>query len=139
MSTTKAAYKQALKSINTAFKNDTPILTAAKQQIRQQIFANRFITDKTELNDAITKLNEVSKFLLQNIVQGELKDDGRYFLKFHEKTELGDNETIKQSKSEMGSLSGAKGSRIRAKKCGEWVNEGLYLTKAGNGIKSFVV
>ncbi|KAG5418186.1 MZM1 [Candida metapsilosis] len=119
MSTTKAAYKQALKAVNFVFKNDAPILNAAKQQIKQQIYANQHLTNKTELDDAITKLNEVSKFLVQNIVQGELNENGRYFLKFHEKTELGDNETIKQSKKEMGSLSGAKGSSIRAKKCGE--------------------
>lgn len=119
MSTTKAAYKQALKSVNTSFKNDAPILIAAKQQIKQQIYANQHLTNKTELDEAIAKLNEVSKFLLQNIVQGELKDDGRYFLKFHEKTELGDNDTIKQKKTEMGSLSGTKGSNIRAKKCGQ--------------------
>ncbi|KAI5967268.1 MZM1 [Candida margitis] len=120
MSTTaKGAYKTALKSINTAFKSDTPLLAAAKQQIKQQIYANQHLTDKTELDEAITKLNEVSKFILQNIVQGQLQKDGRYFLNFHEKTELGDNETIKQKKSEMGSLSGAKGSRIRAKKCSE--------------------
>lgn len=63
-------------------------------------------------DEDIDKLNEVSKFLVQNIVQGEKQGDGKYFLKFHDKTELGDNETIKQNnRVNMGSLAGSKAKK----------------------------
>ncbi|KAI5959071.1 MZM1 [Candida pseudojiufengensis] len=112
--TTKQAYRQALKSINTVFKNDYPILNAAKQQIKTEIYKNSNLKNESEINEAITKLKEISKFLISNLVQGELKSDGKYFLNFHDKIELGDNESIKLNKNEMGSLSGKKGNSIRS-------------------------
>ncbi|KAI5953129.1 MZM1 [Candida jiufengensis] len=115
--TTKQAYKQALKSINTVFKNDFPILKAAKTQIKQEIFKNSKLTNTEEITESIKKLDEISNFLLSNLVQGELKTNGKYFLNFHDKTELGDNESIKTNHtSKMGSLSGSKGTSIRSSK-----------------------
>lgn len=109
------AYRQALRATRVAFKTDLPVLTAARTQIKQGFLDNKNITDQDEQQEAVDKMNEVSKFLIKNIVQGEKKDDGKYFLNFHERTELGDNESIKQSKAEMGSLAGAK-----AKKCSDF-------------------
>lgn len=113
----KLAYRNALKAINIAFKNDQPMLGAAKQQIRSGIMSNAQLTKPDEVAEAVKKLDEVSKFIRHNLVQGKLQEDGRYFLDFHKEIELGDNETIKNSKAEMGSLSGAKGKSIRVAKC----------------------
>ncbi|CAK9437754.1 uncharacterized protein LODBEIA_P21320 [Lodderomyces beijingensis] len=116
----KAAYKNALKSIHFVFKNDIPVQQAAKSQVKSEMMAKSQLSDPHEIQEAVEKLNAVSKFLVQNLVQGELQSNGRYFLNFHDQTELGDNESIKNSKSEMGSLSGARGKSIRgsaASKC----------------------
>ncbi|KAK6458682.1 mitochondrial zinc maintenance protein 1, mitochondrial [Scheffersomyces xylosifermentans] len=105
------AYRNALRATKVAFRQDIPMLASARSQIRQGFQQHSDLTDTTQIEEEIQKLNDVSKFLIQNIVQGEKKEDGKYLLNFHERTELGDNETIKQSKNEMGSLSGAKAKK----------------------------
>ena len=114
MSATLSAYRNALRATKVVFRHDLPILTAARTQIKENIRNNSNLKDTTEIVEAVKKLNDVSKFLISNIVQGEKQDDGKYFLNFHEKTELGDNESIKQGKKNLGSLAGKKGSSIRS-------------------------
>lgn len=100
------AYKAALRATRISFQQDNDILLAARKQIRDGFEASR---NSDNADEEIKKMNEISKFLVLNIVQGERQEDGKYFLKFHDQTELGDNETIKQSnKANMGSLAGAK-------------------------------
>lgn len=115
MSATLSAYRNALRATKVAFRQDLPILTAARLQIKENIRNNSNLNNESnELKEAIEKLNDVSKFLISNVVQGEKQQDGRYFLNFHEDTELGDNESIKQSKKNLGSLAGKKGSSIKS-------------------------
>ncbi|KAK6200515.1 mitochondrial zinc maintenance protein 1, mitochondrial [Scheffersomyces amazonensis] len=114
----KSAYRNALRATRIAFRQDIPILQGARLQIKQGFEKHRNLDSLDKIEEEITKLNEVSQFLIKNIVQGEKQSDGKYFLNFHEKTELGDNETIKQGgKSNLGSLAGAKGSKV--KKCSD--------------------
>lgn len=108
------AYRNALRATRVAFKTDLPVLMAARTQIKQGFVDNKDLADQEQQHEAIDKMNEVSQFLIKNIVQGEKQEGDKYFLNFHERTELGDNETIKQSKAEMGSLAGA-----RVKKCSD--------------------
>lgn len=109
---TKAAllvYRSALRATRTAFNGDNKMLLASRQKIREGYELNRNLTDKEEINKAVKDLDEVAKFLVKNIVQAEKQENDRYFLKFHKKTELGDNSTIKQNnRANMGSLAGAK-------------------------------
>ncbi|KAK6460163.1 mitochondrial zinc maintenance protein 1, mitochondrial [Scheffersomyces coipomensis] len=112
----KSAYRNALRATKIAFRQDIPVLTESRLQIKQGFKQHQSLTNIEQIEQEITKINDISKFLIQNIVQGEKQDDGKYYLNFHEKTELGDNETIKQgNKDNMGSLAGAKGSKV--KKC----------------------
>lgn len=108
------AYRNALRATRVAFKTDLPVLMAARTQIKQGFVDNKDLADQEQQQEAVNKMNEVSQFLIKNIVQGEKQEGDKYFLNFHERTELGDNETIKQSKAEMGSLAGA-----RVKKCSD--------------------
>lgn len=102
-------YRAALRATRVAFNGDAKILTAARLKIREGYDKNRNLTDKEEINKAITDLDEVAKFLVKNIVQAEEKEKNKYFLHFHKDTELGDNDTIKQNnRANMGSLAGAK-------------------------------
>lgn len=103
------AYRTALRATRIAFNGDSVVLASARQRIREGFETNRSIADQQEIDKAVKDLNEVALFLVRNIVQGQPQEDGRYFLNFHEKTELGSNETIKQSnRANMGSLAGAK-------------------------------
>ncbi|ODV81473.1 mitochondrial zinc maintenance protein 1, mitochondrial, partial [Suhomyces tanzawaensis NRRL Y-17324] len=111
-----SAYRQALRATRLAFQNDIPVLSAARTQIRQGFDNHRSLQEQEQIDEEIKKMNEISTFLVKNIVQGEKRVEGnkdRYYLKFHDKTELGDNETIKQAgRANMGSLAG-----VKAKKC----------------------
>lgn len=111
---TLRAYKTALRATSKAFTGDKPILAAARLKIKEGILENKQ-SQAPELEEQINNLNEISLFLKKNIVQGEEQKDGKFFLKFHSDIELGDNDSIKQSKEEMGSLAGKKGAAI--KKC----------------------
>lgn len=112
------AYRTALRATRVAFNGDTVVLQSARSKIREGFDSNRSLSDKEEAATKVKELEEVALFLVKNIVQGE-KDEGkdRYMLKFHSQTELGSNDTIKQSKVELGSLAGAKTKK--AKKCSD--------------------
>lgn len=108
-----SAYRNALRATKLAFANDMPVLVGARNKIRDGFIENKHLQDEEKIAEQIKHINEVTQFLTKNIVQGRMQEDGKYFLNFHEKTELGDNDSIKQSKTEMGSLSGKKGSCIK--------------------------
>lgn len=102
------AYRHALRATRVAFNGDAFMLDSARAQFKTSFLANKDLPDGEEKTKAITHLNEVSQFLIRNIVQGEMQPNQRYNLKFHEKTELGSNETIRSDhKSKMGTLAGA--------------------------------
>ena len=85
MSSVLSAYRNALRATKVAFRQDLPILQAARVQLKQGIRDNSNLQAQPEIEEAVQKLNEVAKFLIQNIVQGEKQQDGKYFLNFHEK------------------------------------------------------
>ncbi|CAI5758455.1 unnamed protein product [Candida verbasci] len=107
---TLKVYREALRATRIAFHNDITVLKAARLQIKQEIKQSK---NQNQSNDEIQiglqKLKDINKFLIENLVQGEKQNNGKYLLNFHDKIELGDNETIKQNhKEKMGSLSNAK-------------------------------
>lgn len=109
------AYRTTLRATRIAFNGDEVVLKAARAKVRDGFESNRGLSDQVEIEKAVTELNEVAHFLIKNIVQGEQEKDGRYFLKFHDKTELGSNESIKQNNlANMGSLAG-----VKARKCSD--------------------
>lgn len=109
------AYRAALRATRVAFNGDDVVLSSARARIREGFDTNRTLADQEEADKKVKELEEVAQFLVKNIVQGE-KEEGkdRYFLNFHSQTELGSNDTIKQSKTDLGSLAGAK-----VKKCSD--------------------
>lgn len=90
------------------------MIRSAREKIREGYAANKGLVSSEEIDKAVTELNEVAKFLVKNVVQAEKQQNDNYLLKIHDKTELGLNETIKQSNREnMGSLAGAKVRKCR--------------------------
>lgn len=107
------AYKEALRATRVAFKNDLRVLQAARSEFRRRTEENRSLADQQQIDKAVQEMSDVANFLIKNIVQAEQREKDRYFLHFHDKTELGSNETIKQNnRANMGTLAG-----VKAKKC----------------------
>ncbi|KAJ8145136.1 hypothetical protein OXX80_005178 [Metschnikowia pulcherrima] len=104
-----SAYRHALRATRVAFNGDNFMLLNARAKVKEGILENKHLTGAEETEKAVKHLDEVAAFLVKNIVQGEKQKNDRYHLKFHEKTELGSNETIRQnSKVNLGSLAGVK-------------------------------
>lgn len=98
------AYRSALRSTRIAFTNDLKTLAAARNQIREEMKSSESITNpKLDTVHRIELLEQISKFLRQNVVQGVKKesDESRYTLNIHKETELGDNDDIKTKKSTL--------------------------------------
>lgn len=102
------AYRTALRATRIAFQQDIPVLTAARVKIREGFEEHRNLSDESVIQEEISKLNDVSQFLTRNIVQAKQQESGKYLLDIHSETELGDNESIKNPKKDMGSLAGVK-------------------------------
>ncbi|KAK7538790.1 mitochondrial zinc maintenance protein 1, mitochondrial [Phyllosticta citribraziliensis] len=103
------AYRNLLRSIRIAFEGDVATMNAARFEARNNFEANRDLPqDSKVLEKSISKANEVSKFLKENLVQGKVTDEGKYQLKIHEHTERGDNESIKQPAGTRNTLAGVK-------------------------------
>ncbi|ONH69680.1 Mitochondrial zinc maintenance protein 1, mitochondrial [Cyberlindnera fabianii] len=81
------AYRNALRATQIAFQ----VLAAARAEIKKGYYQ----PETKSVEERIQHLEDVSKFLLSNIVQGKKTESGKYHLNIHKYTELGDNETIK--------------------------------------------
>ncbi|KAF2262457.1 mitochondrial zinc maintenance protein 1, mitochondrial [Lojkania enalia] len=104
-----AAYRHVLRSTRIAFQGDFNTLIAARYQARKNFEENRELpTGSEELSKQIIHAEEVAKFLRENLVQGQARDNepGSYKLRIHEHTERGNNEDIKKGKGNT--LTGAK-------------------------------
>ncbi|ODV58230.1 Mzm1p [Ascoidea rubescens DSM 1968] len=93
------AYRNALRATRIAFNQDTATLAASREQIRNG-FRNPDTSKAVE--ERIKHIEEISRFLRRNVVQGKLEDPEnaptKYKLNIHEETELGDNDSVKKAK-----------------------------------------
>ncbi|KAK4871162.1 hypothetical protein LT330_000399 [Penicillium expansum] len=97
----KSAYRQLLRSTRIVFHNDLPVLTAARQEARQNFEKNRrpAVDTGMQINHAI----EVANILRHNIVQGSRQQGDETAkweivspeLNIHDQIERGDNDSIK--------------------------------------------
>lgn len=108
-----SAYRTALRATRIAFKADDFVMKAARDKIRAGFEEKRALTDPILIQEQVQNLSEVSTFLVRNLVQAVRQEDtGKYVVEFHDKIELGDNETIKmKNKASLGSLTGAKAKK----------------------------
>lgn len=99
-----AAYRNGLRATRIAFRQDIPMLLAARSKMREGM-ANP-PSQELSVDEQIQHLNDVALFLKRNIVQGKKDDQGKYHLNIHEDTELGDNESIKTTKKTLAAGNG---------------------------------
>ncbi|TVY30634.1 Mitochondrial zinc maintenance protein, mitochondrial [Lachnellula hyalina] len=109
------AYRHLLRSTRIAFQGDLPLLKAARQEARNGFLAQASLRpEDPALGLAIAHAEQVSKILVENIVQGKNQGgdkyreaiDGDVELRIHEKTERGDNDTIKMPNGQKVVLDG---------------------------------
>jgi len=108
-----AAYRHVLRATRIAFNGDARLLLSARHQARSSFAVNSaLLPSSPEATSQIAHAEDVATILRQNVVQGQKVGGGgpgeKYQLRIHEETERGDNESIKMSKEEMGSLAGLK-------------------------------
>ncbi|KAG9254058.1 uncharacterized protein F5Z01DRAFT_655849 [Emericellopsis atlantica] len=92
-----AAYRNLMRAARIAFQGDTPVLSAAQTQIRNEFRQRSTLSEPSELQAAVDHAQSVAQILRQNIVQGKQTegDENSYKLRIHKDTERGDNESIK--------------------------------------------
>ncbi|USP74048.1 Mitochondrial zinc maintenance protein 1, mitochondrial [Curvularia clavata] len=103
------AYRNLLRSARIAFQGDTHTLLAARAEVRKNFESNRDLRiGSEEMEKSLVHAEEVSKFLRENVVQGQADEsEGKYTLRIHEHTERGNNEDIKKGKGKS-TLGGTK-------------------------------
>ncbi|MCJ1415749.1 Mitochondrial zinc maintenance protein 1, mitochondrial [Xylographa parallela] len=107
------AYRHVLRATRIAFNGDARLLVSARHQARSSFAVNRaLLASSPEAVAQIAHAEDVATILRQNVVQGQKVEGGgqeeKYQLRIHEETERGDNESVRMSKEEMGSLAGLK-------------------------------
>lgn len=94
------AYRHGLRAARIAFDQDTRMLLAARQQMRDGMIHPP--NPEVPVTEQIKLMEDVALFLRKNVVQGkrvESRDpaeDPTYHLNIHKDTELGDNDDVKQ-------------------------------------------
>eukprot|EP00164_Ancoracysta_twista_P005509 GFYU01007558.1.p1 GENE.GFYU01007558.1~~GFYU01007558.1.p1 ORF type:complete len:115 (-),score=34.22 GFYU01007558.1:207-551(-) len=69
------SYKILMRAVNTAFGQDTRMLTAAKLQIREEFNKNASATSEEDIKRMVADAYEAADFIANNIVQGVVQDD----------------------------------------------------------------
>jgi len=91
-----AAYRHLLRSASLAFKGDITLLNAARDEARIGFRKNASLpSNDPAVAAAIEHAESVARILSENIVQGQRVGDDRYKLRIHDKTERGDNDTVR--------------------------------------------
>ncbi|CAM9130699.1 unnamed protein product [Ascophyllum nodosum] len=71
-------YRRLLRARLVAFKGDSTMLAASKQQLRLEFDNNKEIVNPKKIAGLIKGIDEVEGMLLHNIAQGRLNDRGNY-------------------------------------------------------------
>lgn len=99
------AYRHGLRATRVAFNGDSRMLLAARHKMRDGMINPP--NPELPVDKQVEHLEEVARFLRQNLVQGKKSgSEQRYALNIHKDTELGDNETIKITKQTLASQGG---------------------------------
>ncbi|ORZ05587.1 hypothetical protein BCR42DRAFT_427930 [Absidia repens] len=93
------AYRQLLKTQRQVFGNDLRAIQAAQKETHARFMQFKDETNTDILDEKLALANQVATLLKQNVVQGESKDGERFKLNITKDTELGDNDSIKNSKN----------------------------------------
>ncbi|CAM9776443.1 unnamed protein product, partial [Ectocarpus fasciculatus] len=71
-------YRRLMRIRVVAFKDDSTMLEASKQQLRIEFNKNKAVTDPSKIAGLIKGINEVEDMLKYNIAQARLNDRGNY-------------------------------------------------------------
>ncbi|KAI8339979.1 hypothetical protein BC941DRAFT_419083 [Chlamydoabsidia padenii] len=94
-----AAYRNLLKTQKEVFGNDLRAIQAAKKETYARFMQFKDETNTDILDEKLTLAKQVASLLRQNVVQGESKDGEHFKLNITADTELGDNDSIKNTKN----------------------------------------
>ncbi len=72
------AYKSLSRASRQLFAGDSYAIQQSKQQLRQQIFANKNETNVEKINNGINDMKDVEALIRHNFVQARLNERGNY-------------------------------------------------------------
>ena len=82
-------YRRMLKSFQTIFKGDFEMFHRSRIELRRSIEAHKDESDAQKVNELLFQYEETRRLLLQNVMQGNLQDDGTYRWKVRKEHAMG--------------------------------------------------
>lgn len=79
-----AVYRNLLRSVAAAFKNDGMMLSAAQQEIRSKFETSRGVSDAQQVQEMLAEGNEAAEFIRSSIVQATMNERGAYEMAIQE-------------------------------------------------------
>ncbi len=76
--TVLSGYRSLLRASRIAFEGDHEAVKGAALQLRSTFEENRGIRDQEALEEAIEAMNDAHDFLVHNVVQAKLTEEGNY-------------------------------------------------------------
>ncbi len=84
-----SGFKKLLKTTDVVFHGDSKAITYAKQEIRAAFRSNLQEKDAAKIASFIREIHLADEFARENLVQAELKSDGRFHAKIEERHVVG--------------------------------------------------
>ncbi|CAL5221847.1 g4107 [Coccomyxa viridis] len=73
-----SVYREFLRSIKQAFKNDEFMQQTARNEVRTKFQGSSGVTDPAEIDKLCAEGRDAARFLTQYVVQAELNERGNY-------------------------------------------------------------
>ncbi|KAI8349660.1 hypothetical protein BD560DRAFT_410110 [Blakeslea trispora] len=93
------AYRHLLKTQREVFGSDHRAILAAKKETHARFMQSKDETNTTVLEQKLELAGQVASLLRRNVIQGVSKGDDTFKLRITKDTELGDNDSIKNTKN----------------------------------------
>ncbi|KAI8970376.1 hypothetical protein BDF20DRAFT_803628, partial [Mycotypha africana] len=93
------AYRNLLKTQKEVFCADTKAIQAAKKETHARFMQFKDETNTDVLEEKLKLAGQVATLLKRNVIQAVEKDENLFKLRITKDTELGDNDSIKNSKN----------------------------------------
>ncbi|KAI8355631.1 hypothetical protein EDC96DRAFT_516066 [Choanephora cucurbitarum] len=93
------AYRHLLKTQREVFGADHKAILAAKKETYARFMQSKDETNTTVLEEKLELAGQVASLLRRNVIQAVPKGDDTYKLRITKDTELGDNDSIKNTKN----------------------------------------
>ncbi|KAI8983473.1 hypothetical protein BDB01DRAFT_850610 [Pilobolus umbonatus] len=97
--TVVSAYRRLIRTQREVFATDQRAYLAAKKESYNQFMKFKDETDAAVIEEKLRVAKDVEAILKKNVIQAVKKEDNTFKLRITKDTELGDNDSIKNTKN----------------------------------------